>query len=216
MRKNLIEDNKGNPTYWTSENYTTSDILESYGFVYIISTHDYKKYIGKCRTFESDGTLHYKYYRGSGRDLKRHYTTNNHDYSLYTFDILEVANSKEKLKELEQHYIIKYNAKNSDDFLNLANADGLDSKILNIPNIKLKNIVGSYSSSICSVIKKYFVEKPDILNHFKSTKYNDIKELKARQISVSYDLNDIIRDEAKRLDVNIMNLVRLIFVHYNP
>ena len=85
----------------------------NYGYIYLTTNLiNNKKYIGQHKSKKFDES-----YKGSGKVLLQ--AIDLHGWDNFSCEILEWANSKEKLNELEKFYIKKYDAVNSRDFYNL-------------------------------------------------------------------------------------------------
>ena len=116
----------------------------NYGYVYLTTNLiNNKKYIGQHKSKKFDES-----YKGSGKVLLQ--AIDLHGWDNFSCEILEWADSKETLNELEKFYINEYDAVNSREFYNLVRGGLGDSesglKFVNngVHNKKVKECEVSY------------------------------------------------------------------------
>lgn len=125
-----------------------------YGFVYItINSLNNMKYVGKCVYERKNG---WKTYLGSGKylvaDIKRY--GKDKFYKI----IIDECDSEEELREVEEYYILQFNAVESDEFYNAKYASIGGDTFTHNPNKehirKLKSINSSGENNPMYGVKK--------------------------------------------------------------
>ena len=119
-----------------------------YGFIYITTDHtNGKKYIGQ-RKYDDKGK--WKSYLGSGVRLNNE--INSHGRENFTKEIIDEAESIEKLNELEIYYINLYDAVKSPMFYNIASG-GMSAN--NFAGKSEEEIIGIRKKQSLSMIGKF-------------------------------------------------------------
>ena len=112
-------------------------IKNPYGFIYITTNKvNNMKYIGKRKFDNYGGHSKWCNYLGSGKLLKKDIKK----YGSYNFykDILMIAYNESELNLMEIDTIKKYNAKNDDNYYNLADGGDGGRTHIRTPEIELK------------------------------------------------------------------------------